>query len=171
MPTNTYTPLATITLGGSDGEIQFTSIPSTYRDLILVCTPRTSLAAATEPVRLRFNSDATNGNYARVSMSGSGSGSGDSYTDAPGEIIVDVAATASYSGANTFAVFRAEIFDYAQGNKHKSVLTYSEVTSTQVRRQAARWASTAAIHTITLTPYFGGNFVSGSVFSLYGVAA
>lgn len=171
MPTNTYTALATITLGGSDSEILFSSIPNTYRDLVLVCAARTNNSATSEPVRLRFNSDSTNGNYARVSMHGSGSGSGDSYADAPGEIIIDMGAAGSYLGSTTYSILNIQIFDYAQGNKHKGVLTTSELAQVQVRRQAGRWASNTAINTISLTPYFGYNFQSGSTFSLYGIVS
>ena len=36
MPTPTYTPLATVTLGTSAASVTFSSIPATYRDLILI---------------------------------------------------------------------------------------------------------------------------------------
>lgn len=170
MPTTTYTPLATLTLTGTDTEVQFANIPNSYRDLIIITNSRTNRAAADEPLRLRFNGDSTNGNYSRVSMSGNGS-SPSSYTDSPGEIIIDSAATAASSGSGHFAILNVEIFDYAQTNKHKAVLTTSGISSLEVRRQAGRWASTTAITSLTLTPYFGGSFVSGSTFSLYGVIA
>lgn len=171
MPTPTYKALATLTLSGTDSEISFASIPNTYRDLIVVCSARTNTGSTSEPVRIRFNGDSTTGNYIRVSMSGSGSGSGSSYTDSPGEIIVDTAAAGGGLGSGIFSVFNIQIFDYAQTNKHKTVLTVSDLASVETRRQAGRWASTTAINTITLTPYFSNSFVSGSTFSLYGIVA
>ena len=171
MATNTYTPLATITLTVTDSEIVFSSIPATYRDLIVVCNARTNRSAADEPIRLRFNNDATTGNYSRVSMSGSGSGSGSSYTDSPGEIIIDSAATAASTGSGIFGILNVQIMDYSATDKHKSVLTTSGIASVEVRRQAGRWASTTAVNSITLIPYFANSFVSGSTFSLYGVIA
>ena len=170
MPTNTYTPLATLTLTGTDTEIQFSNIPSIYRDLILITNSRTNRSAADEPIRLRFNGDSTTGNYFRVTLSGNGS-SASAYYDSPGEIIIDSAATAASSGSGHFAILNVDILDYAQTNKHKTVLTTSGISSIEVRRQAGRWASTTAITSLTLTPYFGGSFVSGSTFSLYGIVS
>lgn len=170
MPTNTYTPLATLTLTGTDTEIQFASIPNTYRDLILIANSRTNRSAADEPLRLRFNADSTSGNYFRIALSGNGS-SASAYYDSPGEVIIDSAAAAASSGTGHFAILNVEIFDYAQTNKHKTLFTTSGMSSLEVRRQAGRWASTTAITSLTLTPFFGGSFVSGSTFSLYGIAS
>jgi len=64
--TDTYRPLATITLGSTASSITFSSIPATYRDLIIVGNPLGAEAAA------RFNGD-SGSNYNGVQMWGNGS--------------------------------------------------------------------------------------------------
>lgn len=170
MPTTTYTPLATVTLTGNDSEILFSSIPSTYRDLILVGTLRTNYAATTEPLRIRFNGDSTNGNYKRVSMSGNGS-TASAYTDSPGEVIVDVGATGANATSGQYSSFRLDALDYAITTKHKVGFTYSDVPAAETRRQTWYYNQTTAISSISVVGYFGGSFVSGSTLSIYGVIA
>jgi hypothetical protein len=164
-----YIPLATITLTGNDAEIAFSNIPANFKDLMLSGNLRTDRSATSEPLRVRFNGDSTNGNYARVSMHGTGS-SAASYTDAPTEVIVDVGATGASASSGVFSVFNLEVLDYATTDKHKTGLTASDIAGVETRRQAFRWASTSAITSISVSAYFGGNFVSGSSLSLYGVA-
>lgn len=170
MPTNTFTPLATVTLGGTDSEILFSNIPNTYRDLILVGTLRTNYAATNEPLRVRFNGDSTSGNYKRIAMSGDGS-SASAYSDSPGEVIVDVGATGANATSGQFSSFRLDALDYAITAKHKVGFTYSDIAAVQTRRQTWYYNQTTAISSISIVGYFGGSFVSGSTLSLYGVIA
>ncbi len=159
--------LATIRLQSSASEITFSGFPSFYRDLVVVGSLRTDRGANNDPIRVRFNGDSTTGNYSRVSMSGNGS-SPASYYDSPGEVIVDAGATGASANANTFSIFKLELIDYRQSNKHKTGLTWSEVAATEVRRQAFRWASNSSVASISITPYFGTTFSAGSTLSLYG---
>ena len=53
---STYTPIATTTLG-SAGTITFSSIPSTYTDLVIVLNGNGSRVAGTDDTGLRLNSD------------------------------------------------------------------------------------------------------------------
>jgi len=66
---STYTPIATTTLGSATTSYSFSSIPSTYTDLIMVWN---GTAAAQDNVSLRFNSDtATNCSVTRLRGDGS----------------------------------------------------------------------------------------------------
>jgi hypothetical protein len=170
MPTTTFTPLATVSLTGTDSEILFSSIPNTYRDLVLIGSLRTNFGAASEPLRIRFNGDSTSGNYKRVAMSGNGS-SPSAYTDSPGEVIVDVGATAASATSGQYSSFRLDALDYAITTKHKVGFTYSDVAAVETRRQTWYYNQTTAISSISIVGYFGGSFVSGSTLSLYGVVA
>jgi hypothetical protein len=60
--------------------------------------------------------------------------------------------------------------DYAATDKHKTVLTRNNVSGTGVEAQAARWANTAAITSVTVITSSGAGFATGTVISLYGVA-
>jgi hypothetical protein len=156
MPTPTYTPLATVTLGSSAASVTFSSIPATYRDLILVAT----VEHATAVLNVTFNSD-TGSNYSRVFAYGTG------------------ASVASFSQTNTSFVLSTgtadflpqilEIMDYSATDKHKTALLKQNDYGTAAMG-AFRWANTAAITTMSCSAG-AGTFVSGSTFNLYGVIA
>jgi hypothetical protein len=161
MPTNTYTPLATITLTGTDSNITFASIPNTYRDLILVCNYVTY-----GYTQIRFNSDSSS-IYSTVTMYGNGSNTGsNTYTAAHIDTSNNVG---DPDGSNVNLIL--QVMDYAQTDKHKSTLLRVNQGGTggYAHAQANRYATTTAISSINViqTGYFG----IGSTFSLYGVIA
>jgi len=67
---STYTPIATTTLGSAVASYSFTSIPSTYTDLVLILNPSGTTTNG-QDVGLRFNSDSAT-NYSRTALSGNG---------------------------------------------------------------------------------------------------
>lgn len=164
MPTPTYVPLANYTLPSSFGTFSFTNIPNTYRDLVIVTT--TSQAVAGSEMRIRFNSD-SGSNYPIVYAGGYGIGtpfSGGS--TAPSQITPS--ATVGESGTMMVTM---HILDYAQTNKHKPGLVRShDVTASGLQMQAFRWASTAAITSVSFIS-LGGSLAAGSTFAIYGVHA
>jgi hypothetical protein len=167
MPTNTYTPLATVTLASTDSEIVFASIPATYRDLVLVCSARGTITTFTN-VQMRFNTD-TGSNYSTVAMYGTGSAAA-SYSETTTNITLEQIAR-SNDTASVFTPIVTQVMDYSATNKHKTVLTRNSSTlSGAVAALASRWANTSAITSVTLYP-FSGSFAIGSTFSLYGVIA
>jgi hypothetical protein len=169
MPTNTYTPLATLTLTSAVATVTFSSIPGTYRDLILEMNHRVDSSATAADSFFRFNAD-TGNNYNHVFMSVINTGN------------VSASGTRTYLETNIddttiFTRNQLQIFDYAQTDKHKSGLMTEGLASYAVFRRALRWASTSAITTISVTAAdrLGSgtpdNFAAGSTFCLYGVIA
>jgi hypothetical protein len=158
LPTPTYTPLATVTLGSSASSVTFSSIPATYRDLILVVQ---GTATGNAVLLTNFNGD-TGSNYTRVFMTGTGT--------AP--------STASDTqSSNRIGAFRTDhcnfihqIMDYSATDKHKTSLTRQNAASFEVGAFAGRWANTAAI-TSVVASLSANQFASGCTFSLYGVIA
>lgn len=154
---NDYVALATITLGSTDTEIVFGSIPNTYRDLVVVAR-----YVPSSFTQIRFNSDSSS-IYNCVHMTGSGSvGQSGSYTAAhidPGSSVGDS------SGDNV--QFVLQVLDYAQTNKHKSGVVRVDNPARYTQAQAFRYATTNAINTINLIQL--GTFAAGSTFSLYGI--
>jgi hypothetical protein len=156
MPTPTYTPLATVTLGSATASVVFSSIPATYRDIVIIFDGATTVS---DGVGARFNGD-TGNNYSAVRMTGSSAG----------------AISDSFSGisriiqtAGDVDMFVSQVMDYSATDKHKTVLTRSSI-STNVTGIAARWANTAAITSITVfSP--GSTMTTGTTISLYGVIA
>jgi hypothetical protein len=69
MPTPTYTPIATTTLGTAAASVTFSSISGSYTDLVLIIAGVQSVA---DVPYIQFNSD-TATNYSRTQLSGDGS--------------------------------------------------------------------------------------------------
>jgi hypothetical protein len=160
MPTPTYTALGNLTLGSLTSSVTFSSIPATYRDLVLVITATINFAGDAD-FELRLNSDFTDSNYPNVSMTGFGSGSGSSGSGNTPAI------TMSQNLSNHII----QIMDYSATDKHKTMLTRDNITGGRTRASAIRYASTSAITAITLTDNSGIQLNAGSTFALYGIEA
>lgn len=159
MPTNTYTPLANLTLGSSAASVTFSSISQAYRDLVLVMQVKTT--GSNTLARMTFNSD-TATNYSRVNMVGNGSTATSTASADDGIFACDVSSSDFYVQIN-------QVMDYSATDKHTSVLTRTAREDRTIAL-AQRWANTAAVTTATVT-IAAGSFAAGSTFSLFGVAA
>jgi hypothetical protein len=157
--TDTYTLMASNVLGTSAASITFSSIPSTYRDLVIVVTATTSVNAQ---LRVRPNAQTTN--LTSVTAEGNGSSTASvTYTN--------IGEMSSHNNLGSDASVQIIHFmDYAITDKHKTVLMRSNRASVGVSAIAGRWASTSAITSIVLAPD-GGTFNTGSSFYLYGLVA
>lgn len=155
--TPTYVALGTVILSGASASVTFSSIPATYRDLIIVMTGSTS--NTTNP-RVQFNGDTGNGSYVYMLGTGSSTGSG-ANTDAA--LVGGLA-----NGVQQSMII--QVMDYSATDKHKTILSRSNSTSEPVWAFASRWASTAAVNQVRLLNQAGTNFNSGSTFSLFGIA-
>jgi hypothetical protein len=154
-PVSTYVPLATITLASTDSEVEFSSIPATYRDLVLVFSGTTSSNAA---YSITFNNNESD--YSRVLMLGNSSGA----------ISLSGPDPTFFEAGTTRSTSILQIMDYAQTDKHKTVLTRSNIGGSVVAAFAGRWGNTSAITSFKLFRA-GQTFGIGSTFSLYGIAA
>ena len=163
MATPTYVPLATITLASTDSSITFSSIPATYRDLIVVCNFQNSGIGSAS--RLRLNGD-TGTNYTGVWMVGYGSTAGSSSEASETSARIFGAALGP---ANTFSnVGIIQVMDYS-ADKHKTVLTRYGSAGTDSQATASRWSNTAAVTAVTIYDVLGQTYSVGSTFSIYGV--
>jgi hypothetical protein len=172
MPTPTYTPLATVTLGTAASSVTFSSIPATYRDLIIVVNGRSTHSANNlDTVGGRFNGDAGS-NYSFVGMNAGDAGSPLSNSGTTTNFQGGRLAT-SNGGRTAFGVCVIQIFDYSATDKHKTVLSRgaSQTEAVAVDANASRWANTAAVTSVLVRTAQGANYVAGSTFSLYGVIA
>lgn len=153
MPTPTYDLIASNVLSSSASSVTFSSIPATYRDLIVVVTS-TGAGSGT----MRFNGD-TGSNYSTVAMYGDGS-SAFSMSGTGTDFI--------FANMSEVSVSITQIMDYSATDKHKTVLGRYGRASGQVWARATRWANTAAINQITMTH---GTFGAGATFYLYGIVS
>jgi hypothetical protein len=160
MPTPTYDLIASNVVSSAVASVTFSSIPSTYRDLVIVMNPLVSTAG--NGLLMRFNSD-SGGNYQNLIMRGNGSAtSAFGYTNQTSVFITFGAVD------NVGTITTASIFDYNQTDKHKSVLARHNSVTSVVEQIGARWANTAAINNISIIGN-GVNITAGSSFYLYGI--
>lgn len=159
--TATYDLITSNVLSANASSVTFSTIPSTYRDLIVVTSGLSTSAEAS--LRMRFNSD-TGNNYNEVAaynITGIGSSNISSFANLG--IVPDSGGTQG-RGSNII-----QIIDYSTTDKHKPVLSRAGY-SAQVIMYAGRWANTSAITSIELYPS-ANQFASGSTFYLYGIVS
>lgn len=162
----TYKKIAsvTVTSAGGASNIEFTSIPSTYDDLVVKVSGRSSFSYYYGQVY--FNNSTTG--YSRRQLGGDGSSAfSGSYSN---EFTLIVGR--SNETASTFGNMEIYIPNYAGStNKSFSVdgVTENNATSAYAIMYAALWSNTAAITSIKLDPD-SGDFVQYSTATLYGIS-
>lgn len=160
MPTSTYIALSNTTLSGTATSITFSSIPDSYRDLVLVVTGRVN---DYDWLSMQFNSD-TGSNYSYVFMLGDGANS------SSGSNTTTRAWFGRFSsGAGKISTSFANIMDYSATNKHKTILGSGNAPDDLTAAIASRWASNTAISSIKVLPTGAAVFASGTTFALYGI--
>jgi hypothetical protein len=153
-------------LGTAAASIEFTSIPQTFTDLVILCSLRTNRDSQIDIVVIRFNSSTTNYANRRLEGDGSSAASAASTDGRAGD------ATASLTAANTFSNFSCYVPNYAGStNKSASTDTVTEDNITFARQgiHALLWSDTSAITSIEALPLFGTQFVANCSISLYGI--
>lgn len=168
MPTATYDLIASNTLTSQASSVTFSSIPSTYRDLVLVVQGR-SVDGTNDNFVLRFNGD-TGSNYNYTW----GEGYGNLNTYAASSLSATwIILGQAYSVADPDygGMTLVNLFDYAQTDKHKSFLARSgnPKETFGVSMFAGRWVNTTAITSITVLSTFS-SFKAGTTYNLYGIA-
>jgi hypothetical protein len=164
---STYTPIASTTLGSDTSTIDFSSIPSTYTDLILVCDQVQSNVAGSSinDGRFRFNDD-TGTNYSQTRISGDGSAASSARLSNEDILYVGVIPQASNT---TKALNILQIMNYANTTTFKTVLCRANGGGF-VRANVGLWRSTSAITKISII-YPSQLYKAGSTFTLYGIAS
>jgi hypothetical protein len=165
---NTYTQIASTTLGSASASVTFSSIPATYTDLVIVV--QTSSSATNVDLRIQFNSD-TATNYSDTHLVGTSSASSSRNTNLTA-LAVDNTGTGGSPSATPDILYLINVFNYANTTTFKtSLFRYNSITGTVVEAGVGLWRATpAAINTIKLF-FTTGNLVSGSTFNLYGITA
>ena len=162
----TYTLISSVTVGsGGAASMAFTSIPSTYTDLLVKTSTRGTSAHIANDIILSFNG--SNANFTGKLLYGNGASTVSG--NAGNSIGLYVGANAT---ASTFSNGEYYIPNYTSSNyKSTSADDVSENNATTAYQYfiASLWSQTAAITSITLTPT-SGNFVQYSTAYLYGIS-
>lgn len=159
--------IQTVTVGsGGAASIDFTSIPATFTDLVLVTSLRSARSAGFEEYRIYFNG--ANSNLSTRYLEGDGS-SAASGTPVGGFIGIGNSST---STSSTFSNHQVYIPNYAGSTtKSYSSDSVSEANATTAYSDivAGLWNQTAAITSITLVNGTSSNWLQYSSASLYGI--
>jgi hypothetical protein len=169
---NTYVLIASSTVGllGS-ATIDFTSIPSTYTDLLLLTSVRSSDLGVRAALNITVNGSAST--YSSKLVRGYDNTTVDSASGGSTSINT-FRVPATGNTASTFSNDSTYIPNYAGStNKSMSLDNTSESnissgTTNYLSLSAGLWSTTSAINQVTLT-LGAGNFVQYSTAYLYGV--
>jgi len=170
----TYVAIATTTVGsGGAANIEFTSIPGTYTDLVIKLSGRSTASSDWEDMKISFNNSTTDAQYywrAVYGYSGStvGSNQGNGNSNARLQGVVSAASAT----ANTFGSWEMYVPNYA-GSNQKSVSTdfasENNSAATLLGLATNLWNQTTAINRVTLTTSSGSNIAQYSTATLYGI--
>ena len=158
---STYTPIATTTLGSNQTSYTFSSIPSTYTDLRLVCAMTSS---AGQNTWIQLNSD-TGSNYSSTYVQGSGTAASSGRTSNSAQGYIDYAGT---TGQHTVTV---DLMNYSNSTTYKTWITRGMDSATGTIAYVSMWRSTSAVNSITIVNGAASGLLTGSQFTLYGIAA
>ena len=167
---NTYTLISSNVLTGSAASVTFSSIPSTYTDLVLKCSIRGTQASDWLSLRLKINNDAS-AFYSDTTIEGAGSGGASSFRNSGSTTTFLGQVNGSTTTSNTFSNNEIYIPSYtASQSKPLSSITASETNATVaiIHANANLYRSNTAISQLYLS-LSSGNFDTGSSFYLYGI--
>ena len=168
MATVTYEPIATITLSSAQQTVDFTSIPTTYTDLVLVSN---IIGTTNDYLRVRLGNGSvdTGSNYSTTVLAGS-AGTGGAATYRYANNSVAYVHVEGYTSSSRPTINILNIFDYKNTSKYKTFINRCSETGAVTETSVNLWRSTAAINIIRIfqDTY---NIGVGSTFTLYGIKA
>ncbi len=157
----TYEPIATTTLA-SPSSITFSTIPSTYTDLVLIWSG--TLSSSSSAVRIKFNGSTTG--YSTTQLRGDGTTASSGLFTALAYGLISVSQNSTNIGFG-----RVHIFSYA-GSTNKTCLSEASEDrngSGNVSRHVNLWSNTSAITSIEISA--AQTFAIGTTATLYGIKA
>ena len=159
----TYVPIATYTVPSATASYTFSSIPSTYTDLVIVTNISTSTAS---DMLFRLNGD-TGSNYSQTYLSGDGTNSSSGrYTNLTTGYLDHNAVTSS-TNFNYDCIIN--INNYSNATTYKTILSRANNSATGVDASVLLWRSTAAITSIIIYPSGSATLSTGTTLTLYGI--
>lgn len=164
---NTYVAIATQTLGSAATTVTFSSIPSTYTDLVLVVSAQGARNLFGGDLNMQINSD-TGSNYSITNLTGDGSSTASSRSTS--QTSLSLGGDIGANGTSIYTPTIIHLFNYSNTTTNKTVISRHNNATYRVVATVGLWRSTSAINAISLTGN-GFNFNAGSTFSLYGIAA
>lgn len=164
---STYTSIASQTLSSSTASIVFAGIPQNYTDLVLVVN---AAATGLDYQQIILNNDTTSSNYSGTYTLGDGSGSSSSrYTGVSGAYWLSGAVQTFTDLSGT--INRYNFQNYSNNTNFKTGLVRIDNSGSATAVMIGTWRNTSAITSIKIQFVNGSDFIAGSRFNLYGIAA
>ncbi len=167
----TYTPIARTTLSAAASTVTFSSISGSYTDLVLIS--QAGSTAGNNNLAARLNSD-TGSNYSITFLQGTGAAAASNRASNESRITLgekgDLDSTLG-------SVNIAHFMNYSNTTTYKTILSRANNVGSStsspygVSAVVNMWRNTAAITSIELFAATGTTFITGSTFTLYGIAA
>ena len=153
---STYTPIATTTTNGSTSTVTFSSIPSTYTDLIVQYTASNSGTFFT----IRYNNDSS-ALYSNTAVYGDGSAAAS--TRGSGQ-------TSFFGRGTANGTHQMHIMNYSNTTTFKTTLFAERDPGVVAQEKVCLYRSTSAIDRLDFISG-SGNIATGGIFTLYGIKA
>jgi hypothetical protein len=165
---STYTPIATTTLGSNQTSVTFSSLGS-YTDLVLIINAGSTTADNFASVEL--NNDTTINNYSWTSLYGNGTTASSARATSTGYLNAYVGI-----GSSIDTTIIANFQNYSNSSTYKTILTRTSRASSTATYYGTEsvvtlWENTAAITSIKIKASSTYSFLTGSTFTLYGIAS
>ena len=154
----TYSAIASQTISSGVATVDFTSIPSTYTDLVLVVN-RLETSVNIVDIFLRANGD-TGSNYSLTYLYGNGSAAGS------GRNSNQTATPIAYTNAD-YPLIKYNIPLYSNTNTYKMFVGRWDAATNVTQYNINLWRSTAAINSLSI--YSSSGNITGGTFTLYGI--
>lgn len=162
---NTYEAIATTTLGSSTATVTFSSIPSTYTDLV-VSIAITGLSVQETP-KMYFNGD-TSSLYSTTFLDGAGSVISNRTTNQGSFYGIGAYNSGNPTGVSSILI---NINNYSNTTTYKSMLARNAAATLSTTTTVGLYRSTSAVSSISFIVHGGATYSAGSTFSLYGIKA
>lgn len=168
--TGTYTKIATTTLTSNQTSVEFTSIPQTYTDLIIVFCGKAATTGGDVRCRVGNGSFDTGNNYSYTVLYGTGTTVGSARESSQPFCWLDSYGVPTNDNSH---VGIYQFIDYSNTTTFKTFLSRSNNASSGVDALVGLWRSTSAINQIQLALGGAGtlNYASGTTATLYGIEA
>jgi hypothetical protein len=170
---STYTPIATTTIASPAASYTFSSISGSYTDLVLIVSGYSTSQDNSLLCRVGNSSVDTGNNYSTTYLRGDGSNAASGRFSNVDFMRIQAAGGMSASSSN-IGVFIANFMNYANTSTYKTVLSRANQTAgTYPATEAVvnLWRSTSAINIMTVYPFSGASFATGTTLTIYGIAA
>jgi hypothetical protein len=165
---STYDKIATYTAPSAISSYTFSSIPSTYTDLVLITSALGQSGGGAEYTeQLQFNGDTSSGLYSETILRGDGSSATSGRHSNQNQIYLSVLGSLSTTVPRINVI---NIQNYANSSVYKTTVSREAQANAGVEATVGLWRNTNAITSVRYSLQ-AGNIATGSTFTLYGIKA